>query len=355
VEDLHNLGNLIEDFVYKKDLKRKLPEDARNIKTSPKRSKVVHSLDYQAYKERVSSFSDPAWCCFTFVSSSCLLPHQLARYGWSAKDDKDNPRFVQCVSCKAILYLKLPPVTSPVFKDMVAKQEKRVFNAHAEFCPWSLSPSPISWASPISDTNELVESAASLLHYNTDLPWINIETIDTFKNGIRVIVEALNNRTDGDKFETKIKQIASILSMLGWRKGKLEETLSDNFSVRRIGLWNFVSVQNEMDRVEDLRVARELSGDVDDAEISPKKNDLEGKKYFDPIKEHLTWNPINLKNEDGSFGWELIRDSFETSEKEKSVHENDTIEAETEETVEFVAPAPVQSALSKVRALLDLW
>merc|ERR1711915_924672 len=86
-----------------------------------------------------------------------------------------------------------------------------------------------------------------------------------------------------------------------------------------------------MDRVEDLRVARELSGDVDDAEISPKKNDL------------------------GSYGWELIRDSFEASEKEKSVHESDTIEAETEETVEFVAPAPVQSALSKVRALLDLW
>jgi len=356
VEDLHNLGNLSEDFVYKKDLKRKLPEDAIKL-TSPKRSKIIHSLDYQAYKDRVLTFTDPAWCCYSFISSSCLLPQQLARYGWSAKEDKDTPRFVQCVSCKAILYLKLPPVTSPVFNDMVAKQEKRVSSAHAEFCPWSSSPSPISWTSPLSDTVELIESAASLLHYNTDLPWINIETIDTFKSGVGVIVEALNKRTDLDKFEMKIKQIASILSLLGWRKGKLDETLSDNFSVRRVGLWNFVSIQNEMDRVEDLRVARELSGDVDEAEISPKKNDLEGKKYFDPIKEHLTWNPINLKNEDGSYGWELIRDSFETSEKDENEHknenENDRVEAETEE---FVVPqAPAQGVLSKVRALLDLW
>ena len=60
VEDLHNLGNLFEDFVYKKDLKRKQIEEDSTYQHSPKKSKKVHSLDYEAFKERVRSFADPS-------------------------------------------------------------------------------------------------------------------------------------------------------------------------------------------------------------------------------------------------------------------------------------------------------
>ena len=114
VEDLHNLGGLMDEFVYQNNLKRKRPEDSPITLSSPKKSKTVHSLDYQSYKERVASFSDPTWCRYNFVSSCSLLPQNLARYGWKAK--VDQPRFVKCVSCGAILYLRLPEVTSSTFK-----------------------------------------------------------------------------------------------------------------------------------------------------------------------------------------------------------------------------------------------
>ena len=32
-------------------------------------------------------------------------------------------------------------------------------------------------------------------------------------------------------------------ALCGWRPGSLEDTLTDVYTVRRIGLWNFVSIQ----------------------------------------------------------------------------------------------------------------
>ena len=63
-----------------------------------------------------------------------------------------------------------------------------------------------------------------------------------------------------------------------------------------------------LDRVEDLRVARELSGGVHDEDVSPKKKELEGKKYLDPIKEHVPWNPMVVKDEEGRAGWEVVQE-----------------------------------------------
>ena len=128
----------MDEFVYTNNLKRKLPEDSPITLSSPKKSKTVHSLDYQAYRERVSTFSDPTWCKYNLVSSCSLYPQHLARYGWEAKGDQEA-RFVKCVSCGAILYLRLPEATSATYRDMVAKQEARVSGGHSEFCPWSSS------------------------------------------------------------------------------------------------------------------------------------------------------------------------------------------------------------------------
>ena len=347
VEDLHNLGNLIEDFVCKKDLKRKCTDVSINIVS--KKPKVVHSLDYQGYKDRVATFSDPDWStsCNSFTSSCCLLPHQLARYGWVAKNIPGQQRFVQCVSCKENLYLKLPEVTSSAWQEIVTRQEARVTSQHAEFCPWSSSPSPVTWSAPVTDTLDLVTAAVDMLTYNTDLPWIKEETFVTFKRAVDIIVEGVDKTEISDKVDVKVKQTAALLSLLGWRKGKLEDTLCDTFQVRRVGLWNFQSIQSELDRIEDIRVARELSGDVGDGDSSPKKKELEGKKYFDPLKEHLAWNPMILKDEDGKYGWETVLDSFDNKVREVSGGEHDEI---------FATPVtPVQTVLSKVRALLDLW
>ena len=78
-------------------------------------------------------------------------------------------------------------------------------------------------------------------------------------------------------YNKRVKETVAVLAMCGWEKGTLEDTLCDCFQVRRIGLWNFVSIQKELDRGEDIRVAKELSGDTEAnyGEDSPKKKEDE--------------------------------------------------------------------------------
>ena len=238
------------------------------------------------------------------------------------------------------LYLKLPEVTSPTYRSVLARQESRVTRGHSEFCPWSSSPSPASWSLPITHTQEIRTNMNSLLVYGTDLPWMREDLVSQFRD----IVDLISVETESA--DKRVLQSAAVLAVLGWQKGSLEETITDMFRVRRLGLWNFVSVQEELDRVEDLRVARELSGGSQDEEVSPRKKELEGKKYLDPIKEHLPWNPVVVKDEDGRAGWELVRDSFKTSpsslarDSESDLTESDSVAG---------------TVLSKVRALLELW
>ena len=238
------------------------------------------------------------------------------------------------------LYLKLPEVTSPTYRSVLARQESRVTEGHSEFCPWSRSPSPSSWGKPNTNTQEIRNNMNSLLIYGTDLPWIREDLV----GGLRDIVKIITVETES--VDQRVIQSAAVLAVLGWQKGGLEDTITDMFRVRRLGLWNFVSVQEELDRVEDLRVARELSGGSAEEEVSPRKKELEGKKYLDPIREHLPWNPVVVKDEEGKAGWELVRDSFETSrtnlarEAESDLTESDSVAG---------------TVLSKVRALLELW
>ena len=236
------------------------------------------------------------------------------------------------------LYLKLPEVTSSTYRSVLARQESRVTSGHAEFCPWSSSPSPASWSLPNTNTQEIRNNMTSLLMYGTDLPWIREDCLSQFRDVVDII------SVETESADSRVLQSAAVLAVLGWQKGSLEDTVTDMFRVRRLGLWNFVSVQEELDRVEDLRVARELSGGAQDEEVSPKKKELEGKKYLDPIKEHLPWNPVVVKDEEGRAGWEVVRDSFSRSEtiesKESDGRESDSVAG---------------TVLSKVRALLELW
>ena len=356
------MGNLFEDFVYKKDLKRKLIDEVDSpFQLSPKKSKKVHSLDYEAFKERVRSFADPSWCSHTHPSSCNLLPQNLARYGWVATDveDTEQQRFVKCVSCRELLYLGLPVNTSATYAEMVARQEARVTEGHQEFCPWCSSPCPAPWTLPSTNTEELVASAAAMISFNTELPWIRPETIEEFREGVDVLLTTLDTKFRNDNYDRKVKETVIVLALCGWQKGTLDDTLCDCYQVRRIGLWNFVSIQKELDRVEDIRVAKELSGDTeaDSSDISPKKTEDEGRKYFDPIREHLVWNPIVIKNESGVTGWETVRDSFracDTTQTDRSAKSAESLKSDHDDS-SSVEVITAQTVLSKVRAMLDQW
>ena len=99
ISDLHNLGNILEDFVYKNDLKRKYEEEPPSLE-SPKKARTVNCLDYGDYLARVGSFTDFCWTRSVLPSSCLLLPQHLARYGWVARTVSGDGRFVQCSSCR---------------------------------------------------------------------------------------------------------------------------------------------------------------------------------------------------------------------------------------------------------------
>ena len=103
VQDLLSLGNILEDCVYRNDLKRKHEDDSVSISDpaqSPKKARTVNCLDYAAYLARVGSFTDSYWCRHALPSRCFLLPHHLARHGWQARTVEGDARFVQCTSCR---------------------------------------------------------------------------------------------------------------------------------------------------------------------------------------------------------------------------------------------------------------
>ena len=97
VQDLLSLGNILEDCVYRNDLKRKHEEDQV---PSPKKARTVNCLDYTEYLARVGSFTDPCWSRHVLTSGCSLLPQHLARHGWLARTVEGDARFVQCTSCR---------------------------------------------------------------------------------------------------------------------------------------------------------------------------------------------------------------------------------------------------------------
>ena len=372
ISDLHALGNILTDFVSNKDLKRK--QDGEFISPSPKKPRTVHSLDYSAFLARVKTFTDISWCHSSCSStSSPLSPLQLARHGWTAVEDEG--RLARCISCRENLYLLLPSVTSTTFPSTLVKQGDRVVAGHAEFCPWGASPSPHSWALVASNNKEVVEMARGLVMCGTDLPWVKDGVFETFRGGIEWVVGEMKKgqskkqekrgRRKSKEFELKVtkkvKETAAALAVLGWQKGGVEDTMTDMFMVRRVGLWNFVSLQEEMDRVDDMRVARELSGQSDHRE----EKEVKDKKYFDPLKEHLSWNPLVVQDESGVVGWEVVRDKFEGGKEggedsvgcRQSEDEGKCLpDAEGEgETNSDGSDNTPQVALQMVRGLLDLW
>jgi len=338
VEDLHRLGELLTDFVYQKsDLKRKV-EDAVPRFPAKRARATEHSLDFPSYLERVRSYSEPCWCSPALPAcTSRLAPAQLARHGWAAVPGEG--RTVRCISCRAVLSLVLPPPTARTHRAMLARQEERASAAHAEFCPWSASACPASWAAAPLATPE---SVTCLTEYSSALPALPRSLMDRLRSSTSALLAALEQQ-EQQQVEAEVAETAAALAICGWRPGKLEDTLTDCYGVRRIGLWNFVSLQAEQDRLESEKVARQLSGETEDKdEDSPKKKELNNRKYFDPVAEHLMWNPTLLAGEGGAAGWE------ETAACLLKPQPADAGEPEASSTDPGVA-------LQTVRDLLDRW
>jgi len=327
---------------------RKRPAES-NIDISPaakRRSggRVVSSLDFAAFQARVATFTSNLWCrsdCETLDGDLPLSPLQLARRGWVAVPEEE--RVVQCPSCREILSLALPAVTSPVFKQFLVKQAKRVENGHAEFCPWAASPCPEAWARPQVDLAGWQEAAQSLCHLGQKLPHIT-------RSKLRPL-DQLVSRVAGKLIEDQeeVKETAALLAILGWRDGssvgkKVPDTLLDLWGVRQVGLWSFRSLEEEEDRKESERVARQLAGEgVDNlgqqvAGEVDEQDDDHGKKVFDPVKEHLSWNPVR-SNMGGIEGWLSL-----ANERKGKERETDSNSEKTPGT-----------ALQRVRHLLDQW
>ena len=99
VQDLLSLGHILEDCVYKNDLKRKHEDEVQSVE-SPKKARTVNCLDYSEYLARVGSFTDPCWWRQVLPARSSLLPQHLARHGWTARRVEGDPMWVQCTSCR---------------------------------------------------------------------------------------------------------------------------------------------------------------------------------------------------------------------------------------------------------------
>jgi len=371
IEDLHALGNLLTGFVSNKDFKRK-HEESEFLSPSPKKPRTVHALDYSAFLTRVSTFKDISWCHSSCSSiTSPLSPLQLARHGWTGVEGEG--RLARCISCRENLYLVLPPVTSTTFASTLEKQSSRVVAGHAEFCPWGASPSPHSWASVSSTKQDVVVMARSLVVCGTDLPWVKEETVEKFSCGVEWVVREMGKggtkkqdkrgkkKSKDVEQKAKVKQTAALLALLGWQSGELEKTMTDIYRVRRVGFWNFVSIQEEMDKAEDLKVARELSGK---REGKQEDKEVGGKKCFDPIREHLSWNPIAVTDESGLMGWEIVRDIFVGEEgvqvnvgerrKSEAIIEGEGETGNSEKDGRSDGGEAL-GVLQRVRSLLDLW
>merc|ERR1712025_1146882 len=100
----------------------------------------------------------------------------------------------------------------------------------------------------------------------------------------------------------------------------------------------FRSLEEEEDRQESRRVASQLAGEEVDGEEEAESED-HGKKLFEPVAEHLSWNPMRSKTAGLEGWWVLANEKGDRDEKE---HEADFQQEP-------------KAALQRVRHLLDQW
>jgi len=189
------------------------------------------------------------------------------------------------------------------------------------------------------DLVDWLDAAQSLCHLGQKLPYIVRSKLGPLDKLVSRVASKL-----GDDV-TEVKEAAALLAILGWRDGAswekapdrmVPDTLVDIWGVRQIGLWTFRSLEEEEDRQESRRVARQLAGEEVEGD---EEEGEDGKKLFDPVGEHLSWNPVRSKTA-GVEGWCVLAN--EKAEREEKEPETDFQQEP-------------KAALQRVRHLLDQW
>ncbi|XP_023342821.1 nuclear-interacting partner of ALK [Eurytemora carolleeae] len=296
---LTRIGELIGSFVSR-DYKRKRlhSHSDEDVESPVKKTKndygtIVNSnsLSAPAFLQRVSTFTDFIWC----RDIPALSPLEISRHGWFSTKDEF---MVRCASCQENLNLTVPAPSSGIRESCIVTAVERLVSAHAEFCPWAASPNPIDWTrAQVPDLTAVASKALEISTLGLKLPFIKSDVKDAWCISLRQLrSEALEDIED-----EQVRETSCILALCGWRLGLVEDTLQDGYGIRRIGVWNFVSIVEEEDALEARRVAEELG-----QTIQEKRTDTPGgKKYFNPLTEHVSWNPL-LQKRDGLPGWRYI-------------------------------------------------
>jgi len=333
---LKRISDIIGSFVSKDYKRKRLEEDSRSEEENSPEKKFKSSFDdfmdnefvnVTAFMKRVSTFSDFCWC----RDIPQLSPLEIARHGWASTNDEF---MVKCESCGEYLSLKIPEQSSGFRESWVKTAVSRLFSAHGEFCSWSTTSSPSHLTRvQVPDYKSVIETASSIAKLAEKLPHLKecyvapwTEVIDVFDKDLANIIQDENERKS-----------SLVLALCGWSNGELEETLTDVYKVRRIGVWNFVSIQDQEDMEETRRVADELGQSLEeDRDYKP-----EGKEYLDPLSEHMTWHPL-LQEEQGSKGWQHVIEQLTEGSSCGKKKSKDKIKDSF-------------GAIYKVRDLLDQW
>jgi len=297
---LKRLSDIFGSFVSK-DFKRKRLQDESVTESKPdeyspvKLKKFKNKTDeveenefmsVDCFVKRVATFTDFCWC----RDIPQLSPLEIARHGWASTGDDF---MVTCESCNQHLSLAIPDQDSGIRESCINTAVGRLFSAHGEFCPWATTSSPAHLARiEVPDLEVVGRTAANIAQHHERLPYLKPCHVEKWQE----VLKKINKDILKDIEDERVMNSACILALCGWRPGSLEDTLTDVYAVRRIGIWNFVSIQDEDDILETQRVAEELGHSLEkDRSILP-----EGKEYLDPVSEHVSWHPILQNLESGT-------------------------------------------------------
>jgi len=340
MSQLNRIGEVLGSFVSGDFKRKRLDEsadmtdadDSPNLKKMREalgENQINDTLSAPAFLSRVSTFKDTAWC----RNIAALSPLEVARHGWYSIDDEF---MVRCITCKENLSLAIPPKETRVRDNCISTAAARLTSAHGEFCPWNASPNPIDWTRvQMPDMDLVAKTACKIATLGVKLPFIRSE----FEQPWKSVMKGIDMEPYKDIEDFQVQQTSCLLAMCGWKLGSLEETLQDLYGCRRLGLWNFVSIQDEEDILEAQKVSAELGQTVD-----TETHDLkpEGKEYLNPLGEHFSWHPL-LQKRDGVIGWKNYINQVKVSQYRDAEPE---FKREKRDSI---------SVIRRVRDLLENW
>nr|CAD7459619.1 unnamed protein product [Timema tahoe] len=211
--------------------------------------KTAVNQDFDKFVERVATFGVLKWGAYP------QLVLQLAQFGWQS-EMKDY--MIYCTSCSTRLsfsaYLKEPDDWTDKIK-----------SSHYKFCRWiSLGHAyPEEFVKVPSDLklirDRVITRTKALLELGTSLP----KMIALEHGALQLIVKNILKVP-----LTEESLSALILSLCGWGPTTSHNVLSCDFCKRQVGLWNFITIQDEPTLADDYLCILNSPGSCTDEPLS---------------------------------------------------------------------------------------